>query len=363
MQHSPAASRGSRLGHLRSPLAALLLLVAVGAAGCAGARTPTAPAAPPAPAPGAAAPPAPAPGPGAPSQPAPGAPGTPAPASPPAAAEPPAPAETPAPVVILDPPEVPQGRWTVVRVRGTPGPVTGEVAESGPLHFFRHGEEFRALAAVPAAAAPGPRAVTVRWPGGEWQGQLLVTRYPFPEDRITVAPGQAASLDDPRAAEEALLLRRLRSQGGGPPLWDGPFAWPLRTDPLRITTQFGEIRYVNGRRTGQHSGLDLGAPEGTPVYAPAPGRVVLARELVITGNTVLLDHGGNLFSLYGHLSAIAVAEGERVERGQVLGLVGSTGLSTGPHLHWSVYIGNVATDPTQALTAALRGPRPEITPE
>ncbi|MFO7172253.1 MAG: M23 family metallopeptidase [Bacillota bacterium] len=323
-----------------SPLAALLILAAAAATpGCARGKPPAAPPSPPTV-----------------TSPAPSAGGFPAP--------PPTTPPVPAPEVILEPAEVPQGRWLVVRVLGTSGPVTGELAEFGPLHFFRQGGEFRALAAVPAAATPGPRPVTVRWPGGEWQGEVRVVPYPFPEDRITVTPGQAASLDDPRAAEEALLLRRLRSQGGGPPLWDGPFGLPLRVDPLRITTQFGEIRYVNGRRTGQHSGLDLGAPEGTPVYAPAPGRVVLARELLLTGNTVLLDHGANLFSLYGHLSAIAVAEGDRVARGQVLGAVGSTGLSTGPHLHWSVYIGNVATDPTQAMTAALRPPPPpEFTPE
>jgi murein DD-endopeptidase MepM/ murein hydrolase activator NlpD len=105
----------------------------------------------------------------------------------------------------------------------------------------------------------------------------------------------------------------------------------------------------NGQSRGSHSGADFLSPAGTPVKAPNAGRVVLARDLYYTGNTVIIDHGLGLFSLLAHLSQIDVKAGDTVAAGDVIGKVGATGRVTGPHLHWTVRDNNARVDPLSLL--------------
>ena len=112
------------------------------------------------------------------------------------------------------------------------------------------------------------------------------------------------------------------------------FLLPVRG---RLTTEFGETRYVNGSPTSyRHLGLDIAAPAGTEVKAANCGKVILASSLKLTGNTVMIDHGEGLFSVYHHMRSLSVKAGDLVERGQKIGEVGSTGFSTGPHLHFMI---------------------------
>lgn len=105
----------------------------------------------------------------------------------------------------------------------------------------------------------------------------------------------------------------------------------------RLTTEFGETRYVNGSPTSyRHLGIDIAAPAGTEVRAANRGKVVMAGSLKLTGNTVMIDHGEGLFSVYHHLRSLSAKAGEVAERGQKIGEVGSTGFSTGPHLHFMI---------------------------
>jgi hypothetical protein len=104
-----------------------------------------------------------------------------------------------------------------------------------------------------------------------------------------------------------------------------------------LTTEYGEIRYVNGSpASDRHSGLDIAASEGSPVYAANRGKVVLSMFLILTGNTIVIDHGQGLFSVYFHMNELIAAKGILVERGQKIGTVGTTGFSTGPHLHFTM---------------------------
>ncbi|MBE0450791.1 MAG: peptidoglycan DD-metalloendopeptidase family protein [Clostridia bacterium] len=105
----------------------------------------------------------------------------------------------------------------------------------------------------------------------------------------------------------------------------------------KVTTEFGESRYVNGALTNyRHAGIDIAAPRGTEVVSANAGKVMLSMPLVLTGNSIVVDHGEGLFSVYFHLDKLHVTEGEMVERGQLIGEVGSTGFSTGPHLHFTM---------------------------
>jgi len=129
-------------------------------------------------------------------------------------------------------------------------------------------------------------------------------------------------------------------------LWKGAFVRPLEG---KLSSTFGLDRIINGQRRSPHTGVDLESEAGTPVWASNSGMVVLVDDLFFSGKSVILDHGWGLYSMYFHLSEGLVKEGDRIGRGDVLGRVGSTGRSTGPHLHWAIRMNQVRVDPLSLL--------------
>lgn len=131
-----------------------------------------------------------------------------------------------------------------------------------------------------------------------------------------------------------------------PRQWELPFTIPIELGgPVFVSGYFGEQRSFNGGpRTGHHGGTDIGAPMGTPVRSTNHGTMVLSELTLVRGELVVVDHGAGVLSCYGHLSERRVTAGERVRRGDIVGLVGSTGLSSGPHLHWELSVGGVLVD-------------------
>ena len=150
-----------------------------------------------------------------------------------------------------------------------------------------------------------------------------------------------------RANEERQQLREIFDRVTPERLWDGPFRVPL--DGVSIGGNFGKRRILNGNPGSPHSGVDFPAPTGTPVHATQEGRVVLAEELFFSGNTVVLDHGLGIYTLYGHLSEIGVKAGDELAAGDVLGKVGATGRVTGPHLHWGLTVERARVNPLQLV--------------
>lgn len=128
-----------------------------------------------------------------------------------------------------------------------------------------------------------------------------------------------------------------------------PFVWedfmpPVKTK--RITGVYGSNRTYNGEERNWHKGVDFAAPTGTPVFAPASGKIRLALEnSFFNGNLIILDHGYQLMTVYAHLNKMYVKKGDEVKKGDIIGEVGTTGRSTGPHLHWGVYLGELPLDP------------------
>jgi murein DD-endopeptidase MepM/ murein hydrolase activator NlpD len=149
-----------------------------------------------------------------------------------------------------------------------------------------------------------------------------------------------------RIAREAAELAQVWRQPSTERLWDGAFVSPVSGT---VASRFGARSVFNGQARSPHSGADFPSPAGARVGAPNAGRVVLARDLYFSGNTVILDHGLGLFSLLAHLSVIGVDEGDRVATGQEIGKVGATGRVTGPHLHWAVRAGGARVDPLAVL--------------
>jgi murein DD-endopeptidase MepM/ murein hydrolase activator NlpD len=136
--------------------------------------------------------------------------------------------------------------------------------------------------------------------------------------------------------------------------WELPLAFPL-SFRVSVSAKYGDRRSYGGMVDGYHSGVDYRAWGGMPVLAPADGVVILAERLEARGNAVLLDHGGGLITGYWHLSRIDVEVGQHVKRGEAFALVGNTGLSTGAHLHWEMWVNGVAVDSTQWLSADAFG--------
>jgi murein DD-endopeptidase MepM/ murein hydrolase activator NlpD len=167
-------------------------------------------------------------------------------------------------------------------------------------------------------------------------------RFPVEELKVAQKFVTPAKTDAERAEGESVKLHRLFTHGEEKRLFEGSFAPPI---PGAATARFGERRVFNGQPRAPHSGMDLKARKGVPVRAPAAGRVVLAGPLYFSGNTVVLDHGLGLTTLYAHLSKMSVKPGDLVKKGQLLGKVGATGRVTGPHLHWALKLREARVDP------------------
>jgi murein DD-endopeptidase MepM/ murein hydrolase activator NlpD len=163
------------------------------------------------------------------------------------------------------------------------------------------------------------------------------------QDSVEVPANLAALLESDIRAEEDAKLNQNYQPVSPQKLWDGRFTMPVTGE---IITQFGSVRSYNGGPfVTNHGGTDIAVPMGTPVLAPARGKVVFIDTVKLRGNMITLDHGLGVYTTYGHLSAIDVKIGDTVERGQPIGKVGTTGLSTGPHLHYEFLVNGRPTNP------------------
>jgi murein DD-endopeptidase MepM/ murein hydrolase activator NlpD len=160
-----------------------------------------------------------------------------------------------------------------------------------------------------------------------------------------------------RIEEDRQLVERVLAQAHPERLWRGPFSLPVSGT---TTSGFGRLTILNGRAGGRHQGADLRAATGTPVFAPNRGRVVLAADLYLSGNTIMLDHGQDLFSVFAHLSEMAVEVGSVALKGDLLGRAGATGRVTGPHLHWAVRVGTMSVDPHALIEAVADLDEPSV---
>jgi murein DD-endopeptidase MepM/ murein hydrolase activator NlpD len=211
------------------------------------------------------------------------------------------------------------------------------------------GDNWTTVIGIDLDVKPGnyTAAVTVTSDGGRTEARettIQVGNRQFPTTRLRVAERfvQLNPADEKRAASEATELNRIYDTITPEILWSRPFTVPI---PGGSGTNFGHRRVFNGQSRAPHAGADLKASTGTPIYSTNRGRVVLARDLFFTGNTVVVDHGLGIYTIYAHLSKIDVKPGAVVENGALLGLAGATGRVTGPHLHWSARVQGARVDP------------------
>ena len=209
------------------------------------------------------------------------------------------------------------------------------------------------MAAVDRGWKPGlyPLSVAVRFADGAATSitrRLWVRDVTFPRQQLSVDPRfvRLSKEDLERVQCENELLANVYAAGVQERLWEGSFAKPAEGG---WSSPFGVSRVFNGEERSYHRGADIAVGEGTPVHSSNSGRVVVARDLFFGGNTVIIDHGHDIFTGYMHLSEIWVREGQEINTGDIVGLSGSTGRVTGPHLHWMLRVNGVACNPAGLL--------------
>lgn len=230
------------------------------------------------------------------------------------------------------------------------------------LLVLRNGQAWQALVGIPLGAKPGIHQVRAQTPEGR------IRHIPFEVQPKEYATQRITITDTRKVNPNADDLKRIRRERGRITQALAQFTSQDQT-PLRFTlpvegpesSPFGLRRYFNDQPRKPHSGLDIAAPRGTPVRAPAAGRVIDTGDFFFNGNTVFIDHGNGLVTMYCHLDQIQVEAGRALEAGEVIGTVGSTGRVTGPHLHWGVSLNDARINPRLFLPPEPE-PEPKPTP-
>jgi Peptidase family M23 len=229
------------------------------------------------------------------------------------------------------------------------------------IPLWREGQKspiLHGLIGVDLEKPPGRYAWQVSWTGPEGHALacsvfVTVRAGKFPTEHLKVEKQFVEPNPEQlkRAEEDQKKMRAIYDTVTPERLWDGKFRLPLKD----VTTggNFGRRRILNGLARSPHTGVDFPAAAGTPVFASQSGKIVLAEELYFSGNTVVLDHGYGIYTLYAHLSEMAVHPGESIKAGEELGKVGATGRVTGPHLHWGLTVNHARVN---AMQIAQRQP-------
>jgi murein DD-endopeptidase MepM/ murein hydrolase activator NlpD len=261
--------------------------------------------------------------------------------------------------MLFKPASMPQGGVAIVYLNESATAATARF-QGRQYPMLNDTNRWWAIIGVGAFIEPGLHPVSITYtPAGRTSQASIVQSIAITD---VVYPVEHIELDDATAAllspeiVQAELAQRAAIFGGFSVqrLWQGPFRAPARGSQ---SSQFGEGRSYNGAPvTDYHRGTDFIGDIGSPVFASATGRVAFTGELKVRGNAIMLDHGAGVFTAYHHLSQILVEEGQLVNIGDNIGAIGSTGLVTGPHLHWEVIVRGVEVDGAYWLSGEELGP-------
>jgi murein DD-endopeptidase MepM/ murein hydrolase activator NlpD len=213
---------------------------------------------------------------------------------------------------------------------------------------LKDGAEWVAVIGIPLAASVGPHRVTVLEPPERRELEFTVQAKRYDTQALKVAPRQV----NPSPADQARIARDQARIAHDLDHWSAAAPAALRFPapvPGVRSSSFGLRRVFNGESRAPHSGMDIAAAAGTAVILPVAGTVLDTGDFFFTGNTVFVDHGRGLISMYCHLSAIDVQPGDRIDAGTRIGAVGMTGRATGPHLHWGLNLNRAWVDPSLFL--------------
>ncbi len=215
-----------------------------------------------------------------------------------------------------------------------------------PVMVLASGNAYSAIVGLSLATKPGAHTLKIEYAGGEKATlDFTVTEKIYSSQHITL---ENKRMVNPEKRDMERIAREQQRIKQALATWNERIPDTLRFSlPVEgpVSSPFGLRRFFNEQARKPHSGLDLAAAEGTPITAPAGGRVVDTGEFFFNGNTVFIDHGRGLVTMYCHMSRIDVKPGQTVKGGDVIGAVGKTGRVTGPHLHWGVSLNDARVDP------------------
>jgi hypothetical protein len=261
------------------------------------------------------------------------------------------------PSVQLLSPEIYQGELGLIRIEVKQGERPQVWWMDQELFLVQNDMKTRwyGLLGVDLKTKPGQYPVLVKVIPGPWEKRMDVTVVEKDRGvrRLTL-PKEMVELDEPtleRVRKEAAVMKGVLSAPPTPPAWKAPFCRPVDGEVIGV---FGQGSIINGLPRSPHSGVDLRAEKDTPVLAMNNGKVVLVADQFFTGRSVVIDHGGEVQSMYFHLDKVLVQEGDVVAKGQVIGLAGATGRATGPHLHLGVRVNGARVDPLVLMDISER---------
>ncbi len=256
----------------------------------------------------------------------------------------------PQPEIVLSPSSPGPGDIMTVTVRGMNGPVEGTF-NGKKIYFNPSKDAFRAVVGIDLFTLPGSYSLDIVATGSTEQRTVVVQKKEYPAQHLTLPKDMVElSPENEARVERELKLTNSLWQNETGRAWDGGFMNPREG---KISTLFGLRRFMNNIPKNPHTGVDVEAEEGDPARAPNNGVVALVDNLYYSGNSVVLDHGQGIFTMFFHLSKVLVKPGQQVKKGDVIALVGSTGRSTGAHLHWGVRMQGARVDPMELIELKL----------
>jgi len=214
------------------------------------------------------------------------------------------------------------------------------------IMVLKNDGQWVAIVGIPLNSTPGTATLQIQSDAAHHSNRTFTIHdKAYTTQRITIKDKRKV---DPNTQDLKRIHREHRLMQKVFTAWHAQDHVPLRFGlPAEgpVSSPFGLRRIFNGEARNPHSGLDIAAHAGAPIHAPAAGRVAAAGNYFFDGNTVLIDHGQGLVTMYCHMQKIMVKKGQLLARGEVIGLVGQTGRATGPHVHWGVSLNNARVDP------------------
>jgi murein DD-endopeptidase MepM/ murein hydrolase activator NlpD len=226
------------------------------------------------------------------------------------------------------------------------GLIIQRAAKLTVTNIIKERQAYRAFLGIHRLSATGNKtlSVTAKNLSGETMpdnSTVLVTKQNFSTSGFSLAADKSALLGKDYQDNTWQLIDAAKANATDVQLWEGGFITPTEGE---ISLTYGEKLYINGIYSGSHFGIDYANNEGTPVFASNNGTVVLATETPSYGNTIVIDHGQNIYTMYLHLNELSVKTGDTVKKSDKIGLMGQTGVATGPHLHFTNFVGDIIVD-------------------
>jgi len=254
--------------------------------------------------------------------------------------------------VKIEPQNVGQGKTLVIYlVSAKTWKVLGGKFLGKELRFYETGKNrYRAIVGIPLTTERGRYNILIGIKTKEnlkveWKEIVQVKKTIFKRETLSIPPKKSKHLTSKCLGKEGIKIRKTCRKEKLEQFWEGEFILPTKG---RISSPFGAYRVYNeGKASWRHKGVDIANKEGTEIRAPNSGIVVLSQDMRVHGGTIIISHGQGILSILCHLKERLIKKGEKVEKDQLIGLMGQTGLATGPHLHWGLYVSGTTIDPLE----------------